>query len=99
MLRFSEEEPYRDMWNKIKYIFLFAAFCCFSLGIYGQDKNNPPEPGTKSHTTTECGEGDGGVTSPPPPVGLCLPINDYLVPLLIAGILLGAYKLRNIETS
>ena len=89
------------MWNKIKYIILFAAFCCFSLGLYGQDAEGPPEPkvGTKSHTTSGCGEGDGGTTSPPPPVGLCLPINDYLVPLLVAGILLGAYKLREIETA
>lgn len=89
------------MWNKIKHIVLFISFCCFSLGMSSQ--TYPPEPTSvdqKSHETQDCGEGletsDGSQI--PPPVGLCLPINDYLVPLLIVGILFGAYKVKEIQT-
>lgn len=90
------------MWNKIRHIVLFTLLCCLSLGLYGQ-KSYPPEPGQKSHQQGLCGQGNGyengtGNGRIPPPVGLCLPINDYLVPFLIMGILFGAYKIRKIHT-
>lgn len=82
--------------KKILYIFLVATF---SLGVYAIPVQNPPEPQNKSHNGNGQGppcaaQGQGrGV---PPPVGLCLPINDYLLPLLISGILLGVYKVRRV---
>lgn len=85
--------------KKIFYIFLVATF---SWGVYAIPIQNPPEPQTKSHENNgvrgPCGRPDRG-RGVPPPVGLCLPINDYLLPLLISGILLGAYKVRKISTT
>lgn len=66
------------------------------MGGYSMDIQDPPEPAQKSHDNGvrgPCGQPDQG-RGVPPPVGLCLPINDYLLPLLIAGIFLGAYKVR-----
>lgn len=62
----------------------------------------PPEPMATTSSTDlrkgDCGSGDGGtVGGVPPPVGLCLPINDYLVPLLLAGIALGSFQLWKAE--
>jgi hypothetical protein len=67
--------------------------------LYAQFENNPPEPMASSHSSTgDCGEGDGGKPGGiSPPVGLCLPINDYLIPLLMAGIALGAYRISKLE--
>ena len=84
--------------KKIRYFFLVATF---SLGVYDIPVQDPPEPQTKSHDNGvrgPCGRPDQG-QGVPPPVGLCLPINDYLLPLLISGILLGAYKVRNVSQS
>ncbi len=81
--------------KKILYIFLVATF---SLGVYAIPVQNPPEPQNKSHDNGvrgPCGRPDQG-RGVPPPVGLCLPINDYLLPLLISGILLGIYKVRRV---
>ncbi|GHA46875.1 hypothetical protein GCM10007103_29920 [Salinimicrobium marinum] len=52
-----------------------------------------------SHETQGCGDLDDSGTDPVVPPGLCMPINDYLIPLLIAGILLGAYKVHRIEVA
>lgn len=89
------------MMKKLRYLILFVGFFCFSLGVYAYQTQELPEPKNKSHTSGgpgPCGQPDqgGGV---PPPVGLCLPINDYLLPLLITGILFGAYKVKNIQRS
>jgi hypothetical protein len=65
--------------------------------VTAQFSENPPEP--MAATTTDgrkgdCGKGDGGNGGGiSPPVGLCLPINDYLVPLLLSGIALGSFSL------
>lgn len=80
--------------KKEKFLLLFVFLIC-SLGI--SNTTDPPEP-TYSSTNTElspCGADDGG--SQPPPPGLCLPINDYLVPMLVGGILLGAYKMKELK--
>lgn len=63
---------------------------------------DPPEPMATTSSTDprkgDCGSGDGGtVGGISPPVGLCLPINDYLVPLLMAGIALGSFRLWKVE--
>lgn len=72
----------------------------FSLGIcvatYAQD---PPPPDQKRHEEPPCdpGDGDGGGAGVPPPVGLCLPIDDYVYILMAAGVMYGCYKLRKFE--
>lgn len=80
------------MRNKVKILLLSTAFCFFSYGAFAQ---TPPEP--MANDTTVGHVDDCGTQGGLPPVGLCMPINDYLVPLLISGIFLGAYKLHNIE--
>ncbi|NJY61407.1 hypothetical protein HC174_01370 [Salinimicrobium sp. CDJ15-81-2] len=49
-------------------------------------------------TSGTCGQGDGGNPGGiSPPVGLCLPINDYIFPLFLTGIglgVIGLYKLQ-----
>jgi len=84
------------MTKKILYIFLAVSL---SMGVYGYPVQEPPQPGTKSHNgaagPNPCGRPDRG-QGVPPPVGLCIPINDYLLPLLIMGIVLGAWKVRPI---
>lgn len=82
------------MMKKILYLFFAITV---SWGVYAFPVQDPPAPGTKSHNEAAgpnpCGRADMG-RGVPPPVGLCLPINDYLLPLLIMGILLGAWKVR-----
>lgn len=47
------------------------------------------------------GGGNGGGNSPgiPPPVGLCLPIDDYVYLLMAVGVMYGCYKFRKIENT
>jgi hypothetical protein len=86
----------RAMKRKLLYFVLMATL---SMGTYSFPlQNDPPEPETdKSHDNGvgPCGQPDQGQGTPPPP-GLCLPINDYLLPLLVSGILLGAYNVRKV---
>lgn len=70
--------------------------------IVGQGEVNakfsqdPPEPMASDVPGSECaGEGTG--SGPSVPVGLCLPINDYLVPLFVVGIVLGSFSLWQTE--
>lgn len=63
---------------------------------------NPPPPDyyatEQGPITVPCADGNdgtGGGVSPPP--GLCLPINDYLLPLFVAGLVVGAYSMVRIE--
>ena len=88
------------MRKKILYIFFVVSL---SMGVYGFQEQSPPEPQNKSHNgngPNPCGRtNQGSGVGVPPPVGLCLPINDYLLPLLIMGILLGAYKVRPYQKS
>lgn len=100
------------MKRKLKYFILSAAFLCLGFGVYAQVGQGPPTPKTSAQAQPGNGNGGppcdpgnrpgggdkpGHGSPPPPPPGLCLPINDYLVPLFISGMLLGAYKLWRVE--
>jgi hypothetical protein len=92
------------MRHKVKYVLIAVAFICFSFGMYSHSlQDGPPPPKAKAADARKgpCGKGNGGGNGPniPPPVGLCLPINDYLLPLFVAGIFFGAYKIRTFESS
>ena len=95
---------FSTMKDKVKYFLIAVAFVCFSFGMYSHSLQNTPPPPKKGHSNDPrkgpCGHREGTLGGPniPPPVGLCLPINDYLLPLFIAGIVFGAYKIRSIES-
>lgn len=89
------------MGKEVRYfIFLAALMGNLCLGIAAQELSSPPPEPMMSTTTegtrTGCGEGSSG-PGIPPPVGLCLPINDYLLPLLMSGVALGAGSLFMLE--
>ena len=82
-------------------LFFATLFLCLHLNVFAQEIY-PPEPMASEDSTVDdspCGSGTGGdgSTGVPPPVGLCLPINDYLLPLLVVGIFLGAWKVSRME--
>ncbi|APU68172.1 MAG: hypothetical protein VX712_00855 [Bacteroidota bacterium] len=82
---------YRDL------VLILLLSVSLSFAVRGQD---PPAPDTKSHTDPPCDpgtSGDGGSTGVPPPVGLCLPIDDYVYLLMAVGVMYGCYKMRNFE--
>ncbi|MGI0105950.1 hypothetical protein [Salinimicrobium sp. WS361] len=87
--------------GKYQIILVLLAGLTFGIyfqGAYAQDSENPPPPmmqSTQASTTDNgCGETeDDGTGSPPPPPGFCLPINDYLLPLFLSGVALGAFQL------
>ncbi|WP_424492710.1 hypothetical protein [Salinimicrobium sp. GXAS 041] len=82
--------------------FFFALSILLNLSSYGQFSQHPPAPMAQDNTGydyQDCAdevEDDPGSGLPPPPA-LCMPIDDYLLPLLFAGVLLGAYKMRKFE--
>ena len=92
---------------------LAFAIAGFSLVVYSQiPGNGPPEPmQAQGNGNKPCGRPGGPGNNPgngelprdnngvgiPPPVGLCLPINDYLLPLLVSGIALGSFMIYRIE--
>ncbi len=78
---------------KIKNIILLIAFSFFSLTSYCGD---PPVPGSSPTPCQDTTSGDGGPGVPPPP-GLCLPIDDYVVYLLVAGMIYGAYRAHSLR--
>ncbi|WP_156877187.1 hypothetical protein [Salinimicrobium terrae] len=84
----------------VKYFILIVLLTGFSSEFYSQD---PPPPMMQTNDTTQtdspCGEDpdDTGTGAPPPPKGLCLPINDYLLPLFLAGVALGAFQLSRLK--
>lgn len=91
-----------DKW--VKYWILIFAVAGMNYAVEAQDgQNNPPPPMATSHGNGRgpCGQlpenANGGGPRIPPPVGLCLPINDYLLPLLLAGIAFGSYKIYQVE--
>ncbi len=90
------------MGKRIKYWILAFAIAGFTFMSYGQgSQEGPPEPKMqsvgKSPSTGKgpCNRPDnpGNGSPPPPPPGLCLPINDYLLPLFFSGVALGAFSL------
>ena len=91
------------MGKKLKNIVLIVALAFFCFGVYSQVKKGPPQPGNKAQKADgrkgPCGKlpPNSNGNPPPPPPGLCLPINDYMVPLLLVGIAFGAYKVWGIE--
>lgn len=89
------------MWNRARHILLIFFFCCFSFGALGQI--HPPEPmaddGLTSVPGEECAEYEGGGTGTPPPPGLCLPVDDYLMPFLFLALLYGAFHVKKMTFS
>lgn len=82
---------------------VFLIFFCLNFGNFDlAGQNYPPSPTTAARDVGQgpgspCNRGDhpgqGNGAPPPPPPGLCLPINDFLLPLFFSGILLGAFSL------
>lgn len=89
------------MEKEVRYFIFLAALLGNFYMLRAQDFSTPPpEPTLVEHSTTSpCGGGDGGGGSPgiPPPVGLCLPINNYLLPLLMIGVVLGTCSIFLLE--
>lgn len=90
------------MGKSFKYWIFIFAIAGFTFMAYSQTgQQGPPAPTEQGPSTGRgpCGEGTGGGNGPsiPPPVGLCLPINDYLFPLLISGVALGAFSLFRLQ--
>ncbi|NJW53830.1 hypothetical protein [Salinimicrobium oceani] len=85
------------MEREVRYLILLAALLGnFHLAIAQELSTPPPEPMMTTEGPSRTGCGEGG-TSPPPPVGLCLPINDYLLPLFASGVLLGGISLLKLN--
>ena len=86
----------------IKFYILIILFTGSPYGLSAGNLQDPPPPMMQttddSGTGSDCGETvDPGDGSPPPPPGLCLPINDYLLPLFLAGVALGAFQLARLN--
>lgn len=85
----------------VKYWILIFAVAGFTFAVYSQ---NPPPPQTSAQQGPSTGKGPcdrpdnpGQGSPPPPPPGLCLPINDYLFPLFITGVVLGGFSLLYLQ--
>ena len=82
-------------------ILLFLSFSAMTFSGLGQDFSEPPpEPyatTTREVPGSDCVEDPDGSGSIPPPPGLCLPINDYLLALLVAGTFLGSFYILKIQ--
>lgn len=95
------------MGKSFTYWILLFAIAGFTLVVYSQaPQQGPPEPTSASHGNNRgpCGNlpdtpDRGNGPGIPPPVGLCLPINDYLLPLLLSGIVLGSFMVWKLERS
>jgi len=83
---------------KIKHIVLTAAFCLFSLTGFSQFTEHPPEPMSDGGDWEGCGEDGLPSTDPSAPPGLCLPIDDYVIPLLVVGMIIGGFKMYKIHS-
>ena len=105
----KEEEPQnnlllRNMGKRARNIIVHFALIFLSLGAFSQIANGPPQPGAQSQAVDgrkgPCGalpDKRGGTGNIPPPPGLCLPINDYLMPLLLCGIVLGSLQVYKLQ--
>lgn len=89
------------MQGKIRLRFLLSIIVVLlSMFSYGQYAQHPPEPRMMDMGTndfTPCEEYDPSDPSQVPPPGLCMPINDYIIPFLLVGIIYGTYKIQRIE--
>ncbi|UZH53905.1 hypothetical protein JRG66_07720 [Salinimicrobium tongyeongense] len=92
------------MGKRGKYQILLILFSTLSFGfypnaIYAQESHPPPPMMQSTQDTTDngCGETDDESGTPPPPPGFCLPINDYLLPLFLSGVALGAFQLFRLK--
>ncbi len=94
------------MKKTLKYLLFFAAFLCLGLhGLCTRKSGTSSLPGQMLNELRETLDhlvirGQAVKTAKavrPPPPGFCLPINDYLLPLFISGLLLGGFKLWKIE--
>lgn len=89
----------------VKYHLLIILFTGYTYGFSAPVYQDPPPPMMQSTQESEdvnnCGETvedpEGAPGTPPPPPGLCLPINDYLLPLFLSGVALGAFQLFRIK--
>ena len=98
---------FEEVGKKVKNIIWAVVLVFLCGGVYSQITQGPPQPKTSAQQTDPrkgpCGQlpdvtgSPGRGNPPPPPPGLCLPINDYLVPLLVVGIVFGTYKVWRIE--
>ena len=85
---------------RIKHIVLTAVFCLFSLPAISQFTEHPPEPmaSTEDGGWEGCGEDGEPGTDPSVPPGLCMPIDDYVIPLLLVGMIFGAYRVHKLNS-
>lgn len=94
------ENFYRTSMGQFRCIFLVLALF---IGVAGTAyaQKEPPAPTEKRHKGPPCdpGNGNGNGGGPSVPVGLCLPIDDYVYILMAVGVMYGCYKLRNFETA
>lgn len=72
------------MVERIKFFILSVILVSVAPHGYSQS-HKLPEPGVMS------------ATAPPPPVGLPLPIDDYLPLMLLAGVIYGAVKIPKLK--
>lgn len=88
--------------GQIRSIFLvLALFLGVTLTSYAQ-KDGPPAPTEKRHRggpPCDPGNAGGNGQGVPPPVGLCLPIDDYVYMLMAVGLMYGCYKVRKFDFS
>lgn len=89
-------------------LLIIALFLGIAVSAYAQ--MNPPEPSAQDsgRRGPPCDPGNGNGNGPggngngngvPPPVGLCLPIDDYVYLLMGVGVMYGCYKLRDFQPS
>ncbi|MCH4822410.1 hypothetical protein ML462_04425 [Gramella lutea] len=65
----------------------------------GGRRGPPCDPGNGNGNGGGNGGGNGNGQGVPPPVGLCLPIDDYVYILMAVGAMYGCYKLRDFENT
>lgn len=69
---------------QIVHILVLAVFLLNGMQSFAQSKGPPPPNPNR-------------MTTPPPPIDLSMPIDDNIVILLVAGVLLGVYYLYTLR--
>ena len=107
----TENRIYNRMGQIRTLLLIISLF--FGVAVTAYSQMNPPEPqaqdsGRRGPPCDPRGNGNGGGNNAggngngqgvPPPVGLCLPIDDYVYLLMGVGVMYGCYKLRNFEVA